>query len=46
MLNESYIQSRMKILRWWVFENTPYRGDKAEELTQHIFVKYYGKCLN
>lgn len=45
MLSESYINSRMKILRYWVINNTNLKGDNVNKLALHIFNKYYGKCL-
>lgn len=44
MLSESYIKSRMKILRYWVIKNTNLKGQQVNRLAEHIFNKYYGKC--
>ena len=45
MLSESYTKSRMKILRYWVLKNTNLKGQQVNKLANHIFLKYYGKCL-
>ncbi len=45
MLSESYIKSRLQILRTWVINNTKLQGDNIDKLAYHIFLKYYSKCL-
>ena len=45
MLSESYIKSRLQILRNWVIKNTNLQGDDIDILANKIFMKYYAKCM-
>ena len=45
MLSESYIKSRLQILRNWIIKNTNLQGDDIDILANKIFMKYYAKCM-
>lgn len=46
MLSKSYIESRKQIIHNWVIKNTKLKkNEDIENLTNHIFLKYYGKLI-